>query len=311
MRNRSTYVLIFAIFILNVQNSFSQGLPNTKIDIETKAEANNEKDNEIKKVFEITFVGEGNLQSSLTSGDKLSPNTGLGVTLNRWFEDESKIRQFSISLSISVANSFDTINAQLDNNLVSNQRDFGSFLLIPTNNKQSALLTSTFYFNRVNNKLAKVFSGASFTFLGARSIWHLNSIDYHMAAVQWKLGVFHDFVPDKYRYQNGYSIIVGANFGGRYLLGDINYKANETARDQFINTKSKSFYAFEMYAQIKLRNIIAEVNLPLFFNSDEVPGLTRSQLVTTIRFIGGFPLKIENKEPNDKAMQPNYSSFGI
>ncbi len=299
------------VFSQNDQNSYVKKI------LELKTSENDEKDkvrseDPLKSIFEITFVGEGNLQSSLTSGSKLSPNTGLGVVLNRfWFEDKVKIRQFNLGLSISVANTFDTISAKLDNNLISNQRDFGSFLLIPTNNKQSAILSSSVYFNRFNSKLAKVFSGASFTFLGARSLWNINNTDYHMAAVQWKLGVFHDFVPDKYRYHNGYSIIVGGNFGGRYLLGDINYNSNEDKRMEFINSKKKSFFAFELYAQIKIRNIIAEVNLPLFLGDEEVPGLTKSQFFTTIRFIGGFPLKINSSESTQKTDQPNHNTLGI
>lgn len=249
-----------------------------------------------KGLFDIAFVGDANLQNSFNSGASVAANTGLGAILSRfWLEETSRLRQFELSININVASTLDQIEAKIQDDKVINKRDFGSFLLIPSSNKQSAQLESNIYFNNYKYGFPKYISGINLQFIGSKASWKYLIDEYNLATVNLKVGAFYEFVPDKIRLLNGYSIIVGCNLSNRWILGELNYSDEETkkAKKAFLDTDKKSFFAFEPFVRIKLRNIVAEVNMPLFTSKKEiVPGLTRSQFVTLIKFVGGFPLKL-------------------
>ncbi len=54
---------------------------------------------------------------------------------------------------------------------------------------------------------------------------------------------------------------------------------------------------------LRLKNIRAEASLPYIFrrNNETIPGLTGAQFVTSISFVGSFPLGIGNASNSNPA----------
>lgn len=127
-----------------------------------------------KGIFDINFVGDANIQNSINAGSPFTANTGVGVILNRfWIGETNKLRQFHLSLSINVASTADVIESEINSstNTITNQRDFGTFLLLPDNSKQSASLYSILYFNSYSpdkKTFANYISGCNIQVLGSR-----------------------------------------------------------------------------------------------------------------------------------------------
>ena len=264
-----------------------------------------------KGIFNLNFVGDANVQNSLSSGSELTANTGIGLVMDRfWLGNRNLFRQFTVSMTINVASTADSIMAEVSgNNEVLNQRDFGTYLLIPNSSKQSANLKGNLYFNDFGEealKVTKFVSGINFDLVGSNSNWVFKDQNLNLAALALKIGIFHEFIPDKIRFNDGYSIIVGANYSSRYILGDLNFDQFSESKKSLINTDKSSFHGIEFTAKFKFRNIVAQVTLP-FLAGDEVPGLTRSQFVTSIGFVGGFPLKLSDTKSN----QVGNNSLGI
>ena len=182
----------------------------------------------------LNFVGDANIESSLNSGSDIAANTGIGLSLDRFWLGETNIfRSFDLNLSINVASTTDTIFAEVNSlGEVTNQRDFGSYLLTPRSTKQSATLSGSVYFNDFaedKHKLFKYISGFMFEATGSNSNWVLESSNINLAALAVKLGIFHEFIPDRIRYHDGYSIILGLSRSWRTVLGDLNFESFKDA----------------------------------------------------------------------------------
>lgn len=169
-----------------------------------------------KGKVDLNFVGDANIESSLNSGSDIAANTGIGLSLDRfWFGETNIFRSFDLNLSINVASTTDTIFAEVNSlGEVTNQRDFGSYLLTPRSTKQSATLSGSVYFNDFESderdkKIFKYISGFMFEATGSNSNWVLESSNINLAALAVKLVIFHEFIPDRIRYHDGYSIILG------------------------------------------------------------------------------------------------------
>ena len=119
-----------------------------------------------------------------------------------------------------------------------------------------------------------------------------------VSTLAWRLGLFHDFMPQTLGRQKGYSIRLGLYAIGRSLQGDIGLRseAMEKQRLFFLGGTKTSYWGGELALALRLKNIRAEAALPyLFRRSDEnIPGLTGAQFVTSISFVGGFPLSISS-----------------
>jgi hypothetical protein len=62
-----------------------------------------------------------------------------------------------------------------------------------------------------------------------------------------------------------------------------------------LGTRKKTFFGGEVVLSLRLKNIRAEASVPMLVPraaSQSVPGLTGTQFITTISFVGGFPLRI-------------------
>ena len=96
------------------------------------------KEEKKKEIMFLDFVGNGNLQSSISQGDDIQASTGLGVIFERFFNGNSPLfESFELEASINVASTVDAIEAETnDANQITNRRDFGTYVLNPLNSKQ-------------------------------------------------------------------------------------------------------------------------------------------------------------------------------
>ena len=68
-----------------------------------------------KGKVDLNFVGDANIESSLNSGSDIAANTGIGLSLDRfWFGETYIFRSFDLNLSINVASTTDTIFAEVN-----------------------------------------------------------------------------------------------------------------------------------------------------------------------------------------------------
>ncbi|MDB4539273.1 hypothetical protein N9231_02565 [Saprospiraceae bacterium] len=254
-------------------------------------------------IFNLNFVGDANVQNSINSGKEFSSDTGIGLVLDQfWLGERNLFRQFNFNLSVNVASSADTIFSILnEEGEVLNKRDFGSFLLLPKNSPQSATLAGSIYFNSFGDDaltITKFISGFNFEIIGSNSNWKYGDQNINMAALSLRAGIFHEFIPDNVRYFDGYSITFGLNYSSRYIMGDLHFDKFQDAKYELLNANRSTFHGLEFSTKFKFRNIIATVSTP-FILGGEVPGLTKSQFITSIGFVGGFPLKLKNTKINN------------
>lgn len=253
----------------------------------------------IPKPFDIKFVGNANIQKTFESGEGVPANTGIGFTVTKYFLGRTSktfggFYRIDVEGSINVASTTDTLKADgiiTANNqrIVTNQRDFGTGVLTPLNSGQAVNLQIIGY-NRIT--YFGLISGFSARYTGSNRNWQLNPDTVVQTTSNLiRVGVFHDIVP--YKYRNDYSVTLGIAFARNNISGDIGQNENESLRRIFLGTDRKSFNGYEFSLGFRLKNIRAEFNYLIFPSDVSVPGLTGGRLVTTIGFVGGFPIDVD------------------
>lgn len=278
--------------------------------------------------FFIDFVGSANLQQNVSEANQdVQAAAGLGVIFERYFllskekdkelenNTETKIKRnkksFFESLDmeayINVASNIDELSAIQEDGSI-NLRPFGSYLLNPITSKQSIFINTNVYFNpeyhnETWQEIFKWVSGFNIAVNGSNTLWRLDeSTTKDAGALSLKGRFFHEFLPnDKIRVDNRrkYSVFLGFGYGYRLLVGDISSESNDSLRQSFLGTTDDNFSGLEFYFGFRLNNIIAEFNISSVggANRDDIDGLTDTQFVFTLRFVGGFSLKL-NKDDN-------------
>ncbi|PXX29718.1 hypothetical protein [Arenibacter sp. ARW7G5Y1] len=301
------------LLLLSVQNIYSQQQSTKQTSLGGK-----------EKVH-IDFVGTGNLQSSLAQGDEIQGSAGLGVIYERFRGDSLKynnellpikgIKSFEMEAIINVASTVDTLSVNFENGQITNQRDFGSYVLNPFSSKQSLFINSNVYFNPDGdywlNKIAKYLSGLNFRVTASNGVWSDPEIgNVNLGVIAYRFGIFHEFLPDDYirtdEKKSKYSVFLGLNMGYRGIFGDVTSDANDEIRTSILGSDRTDFSGIELNFGFRLDNIRAEFQMPFLYGSDRksISGLTDTQFLFTIRFVGGFSLKIDpdkKTENNDKA----------
>lgn len=217
---------------------------------------------------------------------------------------------------INVASSIDSLKATYDNeNGVLNQRLFGAYIQNPISSKQSVFINTNVYFNPEvdwsgwTSYIPKVISGANFRINASNMLWSVdegnNMINKYAGAINIRFGVFHEFIPDdKIRNDENrrkFSVFLGLNYGFREIVGDISSKTNIPIRERFLGTADTSFSGLEPSFGFRLNNIIAEFTMPMVRGSSlsDIDGLTDTQFLFSIRFVGGFSLKINGDKEEE------------
>ena len=275
-----------------------------------------------KKGFtEINFVGSGDIQLATNSGENLAASTGIGAIFwriwpNKDYEMDSLIHllnsdslqnmtglELQLEIKINVASTADTIFAQFQNNFLINRRSFGNYVMAPLSSGQATTFHSLWYlkpkrYNAYNGVTTrKLFfipfvDGIELSGAGTNQVWMNNTISSNVSILAWKAGIFHEFISDNIRREKGYSIRFGMAYTGRSIQGDIG--RDEISRIDFLSNKSTTYHGLDFSFSLRLKNIRAEASLPIMHmgSGNPVSGLSGAQLITSIGFVGGFPLSI-------------------
>lgn len=274
--------------------------------------------------FHIDFVGTANLQQNISEANEgVQGSAGLGVIFERYFlqrdEDgllksgyESNfIESLDMEAYINVASSVDSLRAEVVTNQVANQRLFGTYILNPVSPKQSVFINTNIFFNPELNWekgswITKLISGANVRVNASNILWNLNdgttNLSRFAGAISFRAGLFHEFLPNNVirddKNKRKYSVRLGLHYSSRHITGDISSESNDALRNQFLGTTNRDFSGLEPSFGFRLNNIIAEFTMPMIGGSSktDIEGLTDTQFQFSIRFVGGFSLKIEGKE---------------
>ena len=262
-------------------------------------------------VSTLTFVGNGNLLNTINGeSDDLDANTGLGAVLHLGNLSQFIFSELDMSLTVNVATTADSLDSRV--------RTLGSYLLRPINKKQSAELVFEGYF--ASKPFGVFFDGLHIRLETSTNRWfgipdqtdnNGNSIETprDLVGVSWNVGLFKEWVQGDVRAEKGYSFKTGINWAWRRLAGDLSFSENEALRVSHIGTDLTGVNGLELYISVRLRNIRATVSLPVLNNgflgldNDKfnIPGLSNRQLLTSISFVGGFPLSIGDGNPDSVA----------
>lgn len=260
--------------------------------------------------FAISFVGNGNIQSSLESGAKIPTNTGVGVSISKYLcktsTDESGNVTYShqpffgfykvlLDGSINVASTADTLVAKLDQSgQVINQNTFGSSILTPLNagGGQAVDLSITLYSRKTYGGFL---SGIQFGYTGSNRNWQIpdsaNSQVIDATTNSVRIRCFHDFVVPEYRKDYGVTIALGYAYNG--IAGNLGLEKNSQLREKVLGTDRTAYHGFELSMAFRLKNLKVLFSYPIYSSKSEVSGLTGGRIITGIQFVGGFGLKID------------------
>lgn len=262
----------------------------------------------------LDFVGAGDLQQSVSSGANAKASTGAGIIFERYNgtkEDiengiDKIIQSLEMEAVINIASTADTIVANFnEENELMNRRDFGNFLLYPVGKKQSLYFNANVYFGYPEkfSWLTKIFSGANFRILTSNNTWKNKDQSVEMGVLSFRAGLFHEFIPDNMRLddegRSKYSFFLGANFAYRGIIGDINSTENKTFRQNLLGSTETDFRGVELNLGFRLYNLRFEFQMPIFRDKNSISGLTDTQFLYTVRFVGGFPMKLNKEKPAD------------
>lgn len=244
------------------------------------------------KIF-VEFVGNSEIQKAMAENTNIPANAGLGVRFTKEYSrptNEFNINKFEIDLSISIASTVDTIVATRNTGVdIDNVNEFGNSILSPVNSGQSVVFNIKAYMNEQRPILGKNW-GMEGKIYASNRVWKLEQESQNISTISLSLGPFSEFVPVK-KYKD-FSISIGGALSTRCIFGNVGQESKTDFRNAIISTDNTWFFGSEFNFTIRLKDIKATASFPILYSSDEVPGLTNGQFLTTIRFTGGFPLSL-------------------
>lgn len=248
----------------------------------------------------FNFVGGGDLNSVAQNGENAKAgNISLGLYLLREYPENAWLKDLEIDFALNVASTVDSFNLE-------NQKSLGNYILNPINTRQSARLDfySLFYpkFRKKNGRNKErlgsvLIDGAMMRFYASNANWVYKGESVSTTSLQFRLGIFHEFLPDEIARINNSSVMLGAAYGFRSITGDI--RANDEALlKEITNTTKSTYWGLDLIFSVKFNNIRGEFVIP-FVKKDKnnsILGLTDTQFYTQVRFVGGFPLSLKNEK---------------
>ncbi len=265
---------------------------------------------------ELTFYGSGNIQKSLETGEAIPASTGLGVNYTHWFDTTSckektpcknllwcYIDKLQLDASINVASTVDTIKVKYDaNNAIMNSSAFGSSILTPLNSGQAVKIILRLDFLKPLFLNKTLIDGFKFKYVGSNRNWGVDVNDPRKVigatSNYVRAGLFQEFLPKE--FQDDCSINFGLYYAYNSIKGDVGQTSNNSIRTNILGTDKKQFSGPEVSLEIRLKNLRAEFGYSWLTKRTEVPGLTSGRLVTTISFVGGFGLKLDKDNKDNK-----------
>ncbi|RYU81845.1 hypothetical protein [Hymenobacter persicinus] len=259
---------------------------------------------------ELYFVGNGDIQTGFTNAKKeIAANTGLGILFWRIWPNW----ELQLDAKVNVASTVDTLTNERVNGLVQNNRVYGRSVLVPGFSRQSTVVHALWYRTKAAKPLYGFISGFEFRVAASNNVWGYFENQQIITAkdtstvrrntfidvsnLGGRFGAFYEFVDEDQRRLNGNSVRLGLNVIFRSIQGDIgrHTDAVRSLRRDFLLTSNTIHVGFEPVLTFRLKNIQAEASVPYLFagSSNTVPGLSGAQFITSISFVGGFPVKME------------------
>lgn len=272
-------------------------LPASKVFAQYTMENYKEGERDKKDFTEIYFVGTGDIQQNLArTKDDIAASTGVGVIFWRMFGDKLNGMELQLEARISIASTVDTILAKYAGSKFVNMRDFGGYVSAPLASGQATTVNSLWYFkDRDANALDKLVDGLQVDFIAANQVFQDSANAMNTAVLGFRAGLFHEFVPTLNRLKQGYSIRLGVNYILRGLRGDLGTNSPDanSLRLKLLGVDKRIYHGPEVLLAFKLKNLKAQAALPIVFakSGQSTYGLSGTQFITTISFIGGFPLR--------------------
>lgn len=268
----------------------------------------------------IDFVGTGDIQKTVSEGQDIQANTGLGIIYERVNADTNRFFQ-SIELDafINIFTTSDTLNGNMSSGSLTNRRSFSSYVLNPISAKQSVYINANYYFGYPDNwfgRLTKNYvNGFNARFIASNNVWkYSDDTIRNVSALYARLGLFHEILPDNYRFdqQTGrskYSCTIGVNYTFRGMFGDLSSEINDAIREKFLGSRQRHFSGLELNFGFRLNNLRAEFQMPILAaKKGAVDGLTNTQFLFSIKFVGGFGLKLNSSSGEERRDTRNNSS---
>jgi hypothetical protein len=240
----------------------------------------------------LEFVGTGNVQRSLDNGDALPASTGLGVILDESHADApllGLIDRVRFSGQINVANTEDSLTIEYDENGLVEPSQLGDAIMTPLVGRRAADLDLMVFFN--GDKIPWIFSGINIRYTGSNRLVSDTSESVKATMNAIRVRVFHDLLGSEYR--KNYNVLIGVGYAYNSIRGDIGLADRDALRERVLGTKTKSFTGLEIFAQFRIKNIKAEFSYTILDVGGSVPGISQGRMVTTVSFVGGFPVKLK------------------
>lgn len=255
------------------------------------------------EISRLSFYGSGDIQKTFESGEGLPANTGLGVNFTHLFDSTKsnfakKFSKLEFDATINVASTVDTIVVNYKGDEISNSSLFGASILTPLNSGQAVKISLRMDF-RKPLLWQTIIDGFKIKYIGSNRNWQTDTLGTVVQATNnyFRAGLFHEFLPKD--YLNNYSINIGLYFAYNSLKGDIGLAPYGEKRKEILGTDKRNFIGPEVALEIRLKNLRAEFGYSFLQSGTEVPGLTSGRLLTTISFVGGFPLELKKNNDSD------------
>jgi len=259
---------------------------------------------QVKQVKQITipeddavveFVGTSELQKAIANSSELPLNAGIGVFFTKNYGTPTKllkVDRLELELKITIASTIDTIKGVYVKNTLRNERDFGNSILLPYSSKQSLSFSFRTFSNNLflNNGVISKNLGFEGSLNASNRVWLDSSGHKNIMTLSASVGMFTEMLPKKNR--GDFSISLGLDLSARWIFGDIGQDKNNEFRSNIIGTNARFFGGIEPNLTIRMKNLKAAASFPFLFSKDQVAGLTNGQLITFIRFTGGFPIDL-------------------
>lgn len=253
------------------------------------------------------FVGSGNIQRSLDEGEGLPASTGLGLILDEYHVAPQIFRgwvnRVRFSGQINVANTQDTLTAEIGpTGRISEPSLLGEAIMTPLVGRRAVNLDLMVFFSDTVRRIKKdgtevkkrrpigIMSGMQVRYTGSNMTLAdtTGAVKSTMNAMRFRL--FHDILSKD--YNKDFNVLIGAGWGFNSLRGDVAQSSYRDFRTRWLGTTTVKFAGIEAFAAFRIKNIQAEFSYTWLDRTGSVPGISGSRMVTTISFVGGFPVKL-------------------
>lgn len=241
----------------------------------------------------LDFVGTGNVQRSLDNGEGLPASTGLGVMLDEYHIDKSifwgTVYRVRFSGQINVANTEDTLAIEYKpDGALKEPSAIGEAIMTPLVGRRAADLDLMLFFDSAT--VGSFLSGMHVKYTGSNRLLSDTATTVKATMNAIRLRLFHDIVGRK--YNKDFNVLIGAGWAYNSIRGDVGLAANESFRGRLLGTKRKAFNGLEIFAQFRIKNIKAEFSYTWLDPGGNIPGISGGRMITTVSFVGGFPVKL-------------------